>query len=164
MQEGENAGEHRSFCTMTTLNELKLELAEVDRLLHAIWMKERDDARRRIAELAVEYQLSPTTVAMDVEAAQRRAAPAPAVLRPPRFDLPLRSEGIAQHVEARYRNVVTGDSWSGRGPRPRWLRAALDAGAVLEDFQVDSPGEPEVSDPLREFQDAARRTRLADKV
>lgn len=149
---------------MTTLRELKSELAEVDQLLHATWMKEREDARRRIAELAVEYQLSPTTVTMDVEAAHRRAAPTPAVLRPPKFDLPLRRERVAEHLEARYRNVATGDSWSGRGPRPRWLRTALDAGAVLEDFLVGSEREPEVGDPLREFQDAARRARLASGV
>ena len=27
-----------------------------------------------------------------------------------------------------------GNAWSGRGPRPRWLKAALDAGRKLEDF------------------------------
>lgn len=163
MQDGENAGEHRADFTMTTLKELKLELAEVDQLLHATWMKERDDARRRIAELAVEYQLSPTTVTMDVEAAQRRAAPASALLRPPRVDLPLRNANATQHVEARYRNAATGDSWSGRGPRPLWLRQALDAGAALEDFLLGNGGEQRAGDPLREFQDAARRARLADQ-
>lgn len=164
MRAGENVGEHRAVFTMTTLKELKVELAEVDQLLHATWMKERDDARRRIAELAVEYQLSPTTVTMDVEAAHRRAAPTPAVLRPPNFDLPLRSEGVAQHLEARYRNAGTGESWSGRGPRPRWLRTALDAGAVLEDFLVASEREPAVGDPLRGFQNAARRAQLLGGV
>nr|WP_145545240.1 H-NS histone family protein [Variovorax boronicumulans] len=147
---------------MTSLRELKSELAEVDQLLHATWLKEREDARRRIAELAVEYQLSATTITMDVEAAHRRAAPTSTVLRPPKFDLPLRGEAIAQHLEARYRNAATGDSWSGRGPRPRWLRAAVDAGALLEDFLVGRDGSPEVSDPLRDFQNAARRTQLAD--
>ncbi|RYE41148.1 MAG: hypothetical protein EOP24_38140 [Hyphomicrobiales bacterium] len=32
-----------------------------------------------------------------------------------------------------------GNEWSGRGPRPHWLRDALAAGAQLETFQVTSP-------------------------
>ena len=30
----------------------------------------------------------------------------------------------------------TGNTWGGRGPRPRWLRDALAAGKKLEDFAV----------------------------
>ena len=30
----------------------------------------------------------------------------------------------------------TGNTWGGRGPRPRWLRDALAAGKRLEDFAV----------------------------
>lgn len=29
-----------------------------------------------------------------------------------------------------------GNVWGGRGPRPAWLRAALDAGKKLEDFKA----------------------------
>ncbi|MGJ7489337.1 H-NS family nucleoid-associated regulatory protein [Variovorax sp. ZT4R33] len=32
-----------------------------------------------------------------------------------------------------------GKEWSGRGPRPRWLRDALAAGKSLEDFATSSP-------------------------
>ncbi|MDM0065343.1 H-NS family nucleoid-associated regulatory protein [Variovorax sp. J31P207] len=28
----------------------------------------------------------------------------------------------------------SGNTWSGRGPRPRWLRAALESGRSLQDF------------------------------
>lgn len=35
----------------------------------------------------------------------------------------------------RYRDE-TGNSWTGMGPKPRWLRAALDAGKQLEAFAV----------------------------
>lgn len=34
----------------------------------------------------------------------------------------------------RYRNRATGETWVGRGKRPRWLREALDAGHHLEEF------------------------------
>jgi DNA-binding protein H-NS len=39
-------------------------------------------------------------------------------------------------VAAKYRNAATGESWSGRGLRPNWLKAALAAGNKLEDFAV----------------------------
>lgn len=37
--------------------------------------------------------------------------------------------------EAKYSDGE-GRSWSGRGPRPRWLRDALEQGKKLEDFAV----------------------------
>lgn len=39
-------------------------------------------------------------------------------------------------VAPKYRNAATGDTWSGRGLQPRWLKAALAAGRKLEDFAV----------------------------
>lgn len=39
-------------------------------------------------------------------------------------------------VAAKYRNPATGDSWSGRGLQPRWLKAALASGSKVEDFEV----------------------------
>lgn len=38
---------------------------------------------------------------------------------------------------ARYQDG-SGNSWSGRGPRPRWLREALASGATLESFTVNA--------------------------
>lgn len=39
-------------------------------------------------------------------------------------------------VAPKYRNPQTGDTWSGRGLKPTWLKTKLDAGAKLEDFAV----------------------------
>lgn len=39
-------------------------------------------------------------------------------------------------VAAKYRNKATGESWSGRGLQPKWLKAALASGRKLEDFAV----------------------------
>lgn len=36
----------------------------------------------------------------------------------------------------KYRNAKTGDTWSGRGLQPKWLKVALAAGAKLGDFEV----------------------------
>ncbi len=37
---------------------------------------------------------------------------------------------------ARYRNAATGETWSGRGLQPKWLKAAIAGGAKLDDFVV----------------------------
>lgn len=39
-------------------------------------------------------------------------------------------------VPAKYRNPASGDSWSGRGLQPKWLKAALASGGKLSDFAV----------------------------
>ncbi|WP_162243762.1 H-NS family nucleoid-associated regulatory protein [Pseudorhodoferax sp. Leaf274] len=137
---------------------MKSELAALDQLLYATWLQEREGARKRIADMAVEFQLSPATVMCDVEAAHLNAQPSIAVLRPPKVELPLRSPGAPFHSAVKYRHPATGDSWNGRGPHPRWLRAALSAGRQLEDFLVKEPSAAaSLGDPLREFEEAARR-------
>jgi DNA-binding protein H-NS len=39
-------------------------------------------------------------------------------------------------VAAKYRNKATGETWSGRGLQPRWLKAALTGGKKIADFAV----------------------------
>ena len=39
-------------------------------------------------------------------------------------------------VAPKYRNAQTGETWSGRGLQPKWLKAALAAGAHLDDFKI----------------------------
>jgi DNA-binding protein H-NS len=39
-------------------------------------------------------------------------------------------------VAPKYRNRSTGETWSGRGLQPRWLKAALATGKQLADFAV----------------------------
>ena len=46
-----------------------------------------------------------------------------------------KSSGGAK-VAAKYRNASTGESWSGRGLQPRWLKAALASGQKIADFAV----------------------------
>lgn len=39
-------------------------------------------------------------------------------------------------VAPKYRDKASGDTWSGRGLQPRWLKAALASGKKLSDFAV----------------------------
>lgn len=42
----------------------------------------------------------------------------------------------AGKAPVKYRNSETGESWSGRGLRPAWLRIAIDGGRAQEDFLI----------------------------
>jgi DNA-binding protein H-NS len=44
--------------------------------------------------------------------------------------------GKGGKVAAKYRDAATGDTWSGRGLQPKWLKAALASGRRLTDFAV----------------------------
>jgi DNA-binding protein H-NS len=43
---------------------------------------------------------------------------------------------VGKPVAAKYRHPSTGDTWSGRGLKPKWLAAALEVGAKIEDFLI----------------------------
>jgi DNA-binding protein H-NS len=47
-----------------------------------------------------------------------------------------RSGGSKKAVAVKFRNHATGETWSGRGLQPKWLKAALLDGRKLEDFTV----------------------------
>lgn len=44
--------------------------------------------------------------------------------------------GSKKPVSPKFRNQATGETWSGRGLRPKWLKAALLDGRKLEDFAL----------------------------
>ena len=44
-------------------------------------------------------------------------------------------------VVAKYRNSATGETWSGRGLQPKWLKAALSRGSRLDEFDVAKQSE-----------------------
>ncbi|MES3014315.1 MAG: H-NS histone family protein [Pseudomonadota bacterium] len=46
------------------------------------------------------------------------------------------SSSAGRKVAPKYRDAATGDTWSGRGLQPNWLKAALAAGRKIEEFVV----------------------------
>ena len=45
-----------------------------------------------------------------------------------------------QKLAPKFRNPETGETWAGRGARPRWLQAMLKKGRKLEEFSVAGMG------------------------
>ncbi|MDP9123698.1 MAG: H-NS histone family protein [Pseudomonadota bacterium] len=39
-------------------------------------------------------------------------------------------------VQPKYRDPASGATWTGRGLKPKWLQAALDAGKSVTDFAI----------------------------
>jgi|SRR5260221_331754 DNA-binding protein H-NS len=49
--------------------------------------------------------------------------------------------GVRGKVAPKYRNPENpGETWAGRGLKPRWLAAALKSGKKLEDFSIGGAG------------------------
>ncbi len=54
--------------------------------------------------------------------------------RPPKD--PNAAETVTRKVAPKYRNPETGDTWSGRGLKPKWLSSALETGRSIEEFTI----------------------------
>ncbi|MDL5032286.1 H-NS histone family protein [Pelomonas sp. APW6] len=98
----------------SSLKELLAQRAALDQQIAETKDKERSEAIAKVRSLMADYGLTAADLG------SRPAKPA----KP------------ASKVAAKYRNQATGESWSGRGLQPKWLKAAIAAGAKLEDFHV----------------------------
>ena len=101
---------------MATLQDLLERKAALEREIESTRRQERAEAISKVKSLMTQYGL---TMA-DLTA----RTPPKAVV------------GKAVKVAAKYRNEATGDTWSGRGLQPKWLKAALAAGRRIEEFTV----------------------------
>lgn len=54
----------------------------------------------------------------------------------PRTKRAASAEKSPSKVAAKYRDPESGNTWSGRGLKPRWLAGALAAGKTIEDFTI----------------------------
>ena len=100
---------------MSKLQELLAQKAEIERQIVETQRSERAEAVAKIKALMAEYGLT----AADLSA---RAGTAKTT--------------TGRKAPVKYRNAATGDTWSGRGLQPKWLRAELAAGRQLSDFEV----------------------------
>ena len=102
---------------MATLQELLTQKEALEREIELTKKRDRAEAIARVRSLMAEYGLT---------LADLGAKAAPAARKP----------GGGAKVPPKYRNAATGDTWSGRGLQPNWLKAALADGRKLEDFKV----------------------------
>ena len=101
---------------MASLQDLLAQKEALDQQIEATKKKERGDAIEKIRALMSEYGLVVGDLSSRVPAKPKT--------------------GTGKKVAAKYRNSATGESWSGRGLQPKWLKAALASGRKLSDFAV----------------------------
>lgn len=101
---------------MATLQELLTQKEALDREIEQTKKRDRAEAIAKVRALMSEYGLTLSDLS-------NKAAPATRA-------------GVRAKVPAKYRDAATGDTWSGRGLQPKWLKAALAAGRKIDDFKV----------------------------
>jgi DNA-binding protein H-NS len=104
---------------MSSLQDLLAQRAEIEKKIIDVQREERANAIAKVRALLAEFGLTAADISGKAPAVRASGAAKP-----------------AGKVAAKYRNAATGDTWTGRGLQPRWLKAALAAGAKLEDFSV----------------------------
>ena len=102
---------------MSTLKELLDRKAALDKEIESTRREEHANAIAKIKALMQEHGLSLADI----------SSKAPG--RPS-------SATKGAKVAAKYRNKATGETWSGRGLQPKWLKAALASGRKLDEFAV----------------------------
>lgn len=105
------------------LQDLIAKRAELEQQIIDLQREERSSAIAQVKALMAQHGLT---------AADLGSARASSVASTSRA---AKSGGGAK-VPAKYRNAATGDTWSGRGLQPNWLKKALADGAKLTDFAL----------------------------
>ena len=104
---------------MPSLQDLLAQRAEIEKQIADAQREERTAAIAKVRALMAEHGL--TAADLTARASAPRAA----------------SAGKASgKVAPKYRNAATGETWTGRGLQPKWLKAAIAGGAKLEDFAI----------------------------
>jgi len=99
---------------MTSVSELLAQKAAIEQQIIEMQRTERAGAVAKVRALMAEHGLSLSDLSGKTATPKRSGA----------------------KVAAKYRNAATGDTWSGRGLQPRWLKEALASGKSISDFAI----------------------------
>lgn len=105
---------------MATLNELIAQKAALEKEIESRRTQEREEAVSKVRALMSEHGLTLADLSQ----------------RGSRGGGGSGSASKGSKVAAKYRNSATGETWSGRGLQPKWLKAAIASGKSLADFAV----------------------------
>lgn len=101
---------------MESIQELLAQKAALEKKIAEAQRAAKADAIAKVKALMAEYGLTAADLA-------GKAGP---VAKP---------DG-AKKVAAKYRDPASGQTWTGRGLKPKWLQAALASGKSLDDFAI----------------------------
>lgn len=113
---------------MARLQELLAKKAQLDREIAETQRKERSAAVDHIKTLMEQYGIGVSDLGR-----RKPGRPAKADGATPKVR---RSKMAGKKVAPKYRNKATGETWTGRGLKPRWLSQALASGRKITDFAI----------------------------
>jgi len=116
---GFGSGNSDKGFAVATLQELMAQREALECQIDQTKKQERGEAIEKVRALMAEYGLSVADLGNRSGGTKAK-----------------KSKSSGNKVAAKYRNASTGESWSGRGLQPRWLKAALASGRKLSDFAV----------------------------
>ncbi len=111
---------------MTTYQELVAQKAELDRQQAELEKKIAETLREERSGVINQIKALMAQHGLTVADLGGKPGKAPKVA----------GDGTTRKVAPKYRDPSTGETWSGRGLKPKWLAAALESGRTLEEFAV----------------------------
>lgn len=125
---------------MATYIELKAQIDKLQAKADALKDKEKASVIARIKEAIEAFGLTADDLGLAGGKGKRGRQPGAAKkttagkvgkrARAAKVAKPAKTNGAPKFADS------NGNSWSGRGPRPAWLRTALEAGATLDSFSA----------------------------
>ena len=103
---------------MSSLNDLRAQKAELEKQIESLGREQRGAAIAQVKALMADHGLTAADLAGKAPASGKNSA------------------AKGSKVAAKYRDPESGTTWSGRGLKPKWLKAAMEGGKSLEDFAV----------------------------
>jgi DNA-binding protein H-NS len=103
--------------TVATLQELLAQKAAIEKQIMETQRTERAEAINRVRALMAEHGLTVADIGM-------KSAAAP------------KAQSSRGKVAPKYRHPETGETWTGRGLQPKWLKNALAQGRKISDFAL----------------------------
>jgi DNA-binding protein H-NS len=100
----------------TSVTDLIAQRDALDRQIREVQSTAKADAVAQVRKLMTEHGLSAADLVVTVKAKTGARAGA--------------------KVAAKYRDPVTGSTWTGRGLKPKWMKAAIEGGKSVENFLI----------------------------
>jgi DNA-binding protein H-NS len=107
---------------MSILQDLLAQRAAIEAKIMAVQLEGRTKGIAQIRELMSENGLTMS----DITGRSPGAANAPAD----------REARVKKPAPIKYRNAATGESWTGRGLKPKWMTVVIADGATADEFKV----------------------------
>lgn len=107
---------------LTKRDELRQELAKLDEQIITHQAQQRRESIERLRAMMAQEGLTLADLAEETK-----------VTRGPGKTHPIKGRKVAP----KYRDQATGQEWSGRGIKPKWLQKAIASGKTIEEFIIN---------------------------